>query len=129
MEQRKIEKEKKRKEEEEKEKELNKMKQKAIEILLYRRDRKIKMILKQKFDIYYLKAKVISLNDYKKPRRVKTVKKKDRKRNSAILNFENTLNTFNDKNIEFKRSNSDEKNKDNQYKEFENNIIFEEEKE
>ena len=102
------------------------MKKKAIEMLLYRADRQIKMILKKKFDIYYLRTKVISLNDYKKPRRVKTLKRKDKKRNSEIINIGNSLD---DKNIEFKRSNSDDKNKDNQYKEIEKNIIYEDEKE
>ena len=86
MKKRKIEEDKKKKEEEEKRNELNKMKQKALEILFYRADRHNKMIMKKKFEIYYLRSKVLSLNSFifKRPRRVKTIKKKDNIKRKSV---------------------------------------------
>jgi len=123
MEKRKIEEEKKKKEEEEKRNELNKMKQKAIEILLYRADRHNKMIMKKIFEIYYLRSKVLSLNTYtfKKPRRVKTVKKKDNdKRKSVYVSLDHE---FVDKIMDSKKWTSDKNIKEYKSEDEENNDV------
>ena len=79
-----IEEEKRRKEEEEKINELKAMRERALEIILYKADRINRKILKKKFDIYYLKSKVLSLKEYviEKPRRVKTIRKKTKAKES-----------------------------------------------
>ena len=76
----KIEEEKMKKEEEQKMNELKAMRQKAIEIIFYKADKQNKLIVKKKFDIFYLKSKVLSLNDYPftRPRRARTIRRKEK---------------------------------------------------
>ena len=113
MEQRKIEEEKKRKEEEERKNEEYKQKLKKLETIIYKIDRKKRMIKKKYFEIYNLKTKVLSLGVYDKPRRTKT--KKIRKRKTIVMSVDSILksaemNESGNKNgpSEFKRSNSNE---------------------
>ena len=81
-----IEKEKKRQEEEERLNELKKKRNNALQKLLYKADRRNKLVLKLKFEIYFLKAKVMSLNqyNYSKPKRIKTIKKKGKSKRRSV---------------------------------------------
>ena len=92
MEKIKIEEDKKRKEEEERINDLKIKRKNAIKILIYKADRRNKIVLKQKFEIFFLKSKVMSLNQYCKPKRVKTMKKRGKnKRKSLQMGEEKNL--------------------------------------
>jgi hypothetical protein len=84
MEEARIEEEHVEKENEERLNELKKIKEKALQILFCKLDRNNQKILKQKFDVYYLKSKVLSLNEYAvyKPRRTRTLKRKEKSKQS-----------------------------------------------
>ena len=90
-------------EEERRKKEVNKIQNKAIEILLNRADKYNKTILKKNFEIFYLKSKIMSLNEYdtkspKKQKKSKSMKRRIKKRKTVAIDN----NAFKEKVIEFK---------------------------